>query len=628
MSEDLNLALYSFLTKTRRGSLPKRVVSVVTGQEFEAEGVPRFEYFRGVPGEVVYDLTRFRGIVSHDEESVTVRAGTTWKEVLDKFPDVATFSVLEFSVGGSVYFDDPIFGFNEYKSIRSQVRVKAFSQGKVEEGPYNGGIPIEITLKRSKDELVHYKSDLGSASQFMATIVDWAPLPHLFRDITFVKKGKEFSLYVSYPTFRADLVARRLASLPGIEERDTPFFESVGSYKRIYWYYGTLQASELGLLNQFVNLDNVDMVVRLGRRGTVVLSLYSDSPLNLPPELVLLSFSDMPNKEAFTSPCIMCGKCVEVCPHVRLKGGVSFSPLGFYALRPFYDVKEIATCSYCGACEAVCPVNLPILKDFAPFATFVEVKGPGISSSETSEEVLLVTDISSSLEEEVKLALVFLRSKGVNVKPYYYSKPLKDLLLRKVEENVVEKDLSFAKKIYVVTPEEYRVLKNYLKDKEVILVQELALNDLKGSYKVHRGCYYDLRTDNCSYAFLDLMSGRKTEKKLDFNVSLCPFTANKLNITTPLRLLLGSKITKYQGKISPIIEMYRNLIKKYKEELEWYEGLDDDAVRVIKENVMIQAIKASNVEDVAELIGVLEGYTTLDEETKLLLEALKKITKT
>ena len=85
---------------------------------------------------------------------------------------------------------------------------------------------------------------------------------------------------------------------------------------------------------------------------------------------------------------------------------------------------------------------------------------------------------------------------------------------------------------------------------------------------------------------------------------------------------------KYKGKISSIIEMYRDLIKKYKEELEWYEGLDDEAVRVIKENVMIQAVKASNVEDVAELIGVLEGYTTLDEETKLLLEALKKVTKT
>ena len=628
MSEDLNLAFYSFVTKTRRGSLPKRVVSVVTGEEFEAEGVPRFEYFRGVPGEIVYDLTRFRGIVSHNEEYVTVRAGTTWKEVLDKFPDVIAFSILEFSVGGSVYFDDPIFGFNEFKTIRSIVRVKAFTQGKIKEGPYNGGIPIQVTLKRSKDELIHYKSDLSNASQFVATIIDWAALPHLFRDITFVKKGKEFSLYVSYPKLRSDLVARRLASLPRLEERDTPFFESVESYKRIYWYYGTLQASELGLLSQFVNLDNVDMVIRLGRRGTVVLSLYSDSPLSLPAELTLLSFSDTPNTEAFTSPCIMCGKCVEVCPHVKLKGGVGFSPLGFYALRPFYDVSEIATCSYCGACEAVCPVNLPILRDFAPFATFVEMKGPEISSSETSEEVLLVTDISSSLEEEVKLALVFLRSKGVDVKPYYYSKPLKDLLLRKVEENVVEKDLSFAKKIYVVTPEEYRVLKNYLKDKEVILVQELALNDLKGTYKVHRGCYYDLRTDNCSYAFLDLMSGRKTEKKLDFDVSFCPFTADKLNISTPLRLLLGSKITKYEEKISPIIEIYRDLIKKYKEELEWYEGLDDEIVRVIKENVMIQAVKASNVEDLSELIGVLEGYTVLDEEAKLLLEALKKIIKT
>ena len=68
---------------------------------------------------------------------------------------------------------------------------------------------------------------------------------------------------------------------------------------------------------------------------------------------------------------------------------------------------------------------------------------------------------------------------------------------------------------------------------------------------------------------------------------------------------------KYKGKISSIIEMYRDLIKKYKEELEWYEGLDDKAVNMVKESIMIQAVKASNVEDVAILIGILEGYTTL-----------------
>ena len=628
MSVDLNLAFYSILGKTRRGHLPKRVVSVVTGQEFEAEGVPRFEYFRGVQGEVVYDLTRFRGIVSHDEESVTVKAGTTWKEVLDKFPDVVAFSVLEFSVGGSVYFDDPIFGFNEYKSIRSVARVKAFSQGKVEEGQYNGGIPFEVTLRRSKDELIHYKSNLVSASQFIATIVDWAPLPHLFRDITFVKKGTEYSLYVSYPKLRSELVARRLASLQRLEERDSPFFESVESIRRLYWYYGTLQASELVLLNQFVNLDNVDMVVRLGRRGAVMVSLYSDNPLSLPPSFVLLSFSDVPDAQAFSSPCIMCGECVDVCPHVRFKGGIGFSPLGFYALRPFYDVNEIATCSYCGACETVCPVNLPILKDFAPFTTFSEVKGPTISNSEKSDEILLLTDISSGLEEEIKLALIFLKSKGVNAKQYYYSKPFKDLLLRRVDKQIVQADLDFAKRIYVVTPEEYRVLKNQLKDKEVVLVQELALNDLKGTFRIHKGCYYDLRTENCSNAFLDLMSGRTTEKKLDFDLSLCPFTANKLGINTPLRLLVKPQIANYDEKITPIMQTYRDIIKKYKEELEWYEGLDDEAVRTVKENAMIRAIKASNVEISADIIGFLESNIVLDEETKLLIEALKKTIKT
>ena len=600
----------------------------MTGQEFESEGVPRFEYFRGVPGEIVYDLTRFRGIISYDDKSVTVKAGTTWKEVLDKIPDVMTFSILEFSVGGSVYFDDPIFGFNEFKTIRSVVRVKAFSKGLIEDSHYNGGIPIEVTIRRAKNELVHYKSEFFNASQFLATMIDWALLPHVFRDITFVKRGTEFSLYVSYPKLRSELVAKRLASLPKLEERDTPFFESVKSIKRLYWYYGTLQASELGVLNQFINFDDVDMVIRLGRRGAIVISLYSDRPLSIPSDLTLLSFSDTPGTQALSSPCIMCGECVDVCPHVRLKGGVGFSPLGFYTLKPFYDVKEIATCSYCGACETVCPAGLMILKDYAPYTSFVELKRPGLISSEKSDEILLITDISSSLEEEIKLALIFLKSKGVNVKTYYYSRPFKDLLLRKAGKDDVQADLDFAKKIYVITPEESRVLKNYLKDKEVILVQELALNDLKDKYRVHKGCYYDLSTENCSNAFLDFLSGTTTEKKLDFDVSLCPFTANKLSINTPLRLLVKSKIVNYNEKISKIIQTYKDIIKKFKEEIEWYEGLDDEVVKAIKENAMIQAIKVSNVEVSDDLLGFLESNTVQDEETKLLIEAMKKTLKT
>jgi hypothetical protein len=152
----LELAFYGLLNKTRFGPLPKKVVKVSSESDFKEEGVPRFENFRGAPGEVVYDLRDFKGIVSWDDTTVTVRAGTTWEEVVSQFPDVASYSVAEFSVGGSLYFGDPIFGLNEFRSLKSALaEVTYFKNGSAKTGQYeDGSIPLLIRIKRERTKLI------------------------------------------------------------------------------------------------------------------------------------------------------------------------------------------------------------------------------------------------------------------------------------------------------------------------------------------------------------------------------------------------------------------------------------------------------------------------------------------
>lgn len=274
-------------------------------------------------------------------------------------------------------------------------------------------------------------------------------------------------------------------------------------------------------------------------------------------------------------------------------------------------------------------MGLQILIDLSSFAKFGEVKGAEVKESSLGENILLITDVSSTLQDEIRYALIYLKSLGIEAKIFYYPKPFKELLLRRENKESVQGLLRNVKNIYVITPEEYRVFSNYLPNTNVILIQELALGKLGKGLKLHEGCYSNLKkTENCSYAFLDLLTEKRTEVSLSFEVSLCPFTANKLGIKTPLRLLLEEKIGKYEKEIQSIIEAYRELLKKYKEEIEWYKGLDEGVTELIKENVMSYAVTSRNVSDVNELIGLLESGAMRSEEEKLLLRTLKKIVKT
>jgi|GEM_PF-5866961 hypothetical protein len=61
--------VFSALSLTKITNPPKRVLKVMRREDISEEGTPRYEYFRGVEGDVVLDMTDMRGIEDMGEDS-------------------------------------------------------------------------------------------------------------------------------------------------------------------------------------------------------------------------------------------------------------------------------------------------------------------------------------------------------------------------------------------------------------------------------------------------------------------------------------------------------------------------------------------------------------------------------
>ena len=65
-------------------------------------------------------------------------------------------------------------------------------------------------------------------------------------------------------------------------------------------------------------------------------------------------------KKPAASPCIHCGKCVEVCPRYLVPVTLSRSvEKGDWNTAKRFDLE---LCSECGCCSYVCPASLPLLQ--------------------------------------------------------------------------------------------------------------------------------------------------------------------------------------------------------------------------------------------------------------------------
>jgi ferredoxin len=630
----LELAFYGLLNKTKFGAFPKKVVKVFSEKDLKEDGVPRFENFRGAAGEVVYDLRDFKGIVSSDDTTVTVRAGTTWEEVVSQFPDVASYSIAEFSVGGSLYFGDPIFGLNEFRSLKSALaEVTYFKNGSVKTGHYeDGSIPLLIRIKREKTKLV-WKELITKNFNDIISLNGAIQTAHVapFRSLEVWKTGDTFRVIAVYTPIRESLVGTVLSTLTGWTETRPTGPESLkGLGWPLYWYFGITQLNEFPSLERILADPDVAAVLRLERTRMWV-SLFSFKPLKLPPSLALTPYSDVPESEAFTNGCVLCGKCVSVCPHAELKRSFAYSPMGFFALHlaPGLDVSDVATCEFCGICENVCPVKLPILSYYSTEAKFREPQGPLQEEGMIEDVVLVVTaDTKDLLKDEIEGALLYLGLKGEGVSLYVIPSSLASLVKSGSLPPDVKTKLNAAEKIYTLTPELDKVLRKSFDESKIALVHQLILGELiehKPSLKVHYPCY--LRNDKgaCSYAFYDLATGSKTEAKLDYEVTLCSLASVKTGVPSAVTLYMKKRLLKDAlVKLKSEVEnLYTELLTEtYVEDLDWYAGISEEAREWVKVGAMLQAIKDKSDDELEKVEEYFELVEKQGETTKILHKAI------
>ncbi|MGC9105183.1 MAG: NADH-quinone oxidoreductase subunit I [Thermoprotei archaeon] len=635
-TDSLTRSFYALLARTKVGAIPRKVVAVKDGTQMSEPGVPRFENFRGAEGDVVYDLRGYKGVVGYDENVVTVKAATTWGEVYKRFPDVMAFSVLEdFAVGGSLYFGDPFFGLNEFRMLKLAVQeVRYFKDGQVRVGlPEPGSIPLEVTLKRNKAELVWKRFETNNVDEILVYLRQLAARGLVpFRHFEVRKLGPDFEAIAVYTKLREGLV-KPILDLFGVWVQTSP--EGPVSLKSLNWplymYFGVIEGNDIFSLKPVLSDPGVKAVVVL-ERSRYWVSLFSNRPLGNISGLTLLPFSDAPDTEAVTSGCVLCGKCVEVCPHAELKGSFVYSPLGFFADQSFTDVSEIATCDFCGICEAVCPVKLPILDSFSVKARFVTEARALQEEGQVTDKVLLITgDVKDAMKDEISYAVVYLTNKGEDVSTYVVPVSLTDLVRTRDLPPEIRQKLQRADKIYVILPEMYRALSSVFDVSKLVFLEEVALAELesKGAkHRVHWPCYLREGKGDCSHAFYDYATNSKTDVRLGYDVTLCPLTSAKLGIPTPLAILgkVSTDSSRLLALDSEIKARYADAITDtLKEDLDWYVGLSDEAVHEIKLEAMLMAVKGVPKEDIEKLKNFVQVTDSSSETTKLLHNTLRML---
>ncbi len=635
-TDNATRSFYALLTRTKVGKLPNKVIVVKDESELREPGVPKFENFRGAEGAVIYDLREYKGIVRHDDNTVTVRAGTTWGEVYERFPDVMAFSVLkDLTVGGSLYFGDPFFGLNEFRTLKLAVQeAKYFKDGQIKVGPLeDGSIPLEITLKRNKVELVWKKLETNDVNEVVLHLEQIAAKGLIpFRHFEVRKLESGFEVVAVYTKLREGLVKPVLDPLGNWSPTSPSGPVSLESLSwPLYMYFGIIEGRHVANLKPILSDPEVKAMITL-ERSRFWVSLFSNKPLKLPSDLVLLPYSDAPDTEAITSGCVLCGKCVDVCPHVELKGSFAYSPMGFFAGQTFTDVSEIATCDFCGICEAVCPVKLPILDSFSVKAKFsVEAQALQEEGQVTDQILLITADVKDVVKDEVSYAVIFLATKGENVTTYVIPVSLADLVKTRDLPPDIKLKLEKAKKIYVILPEMYKALSRVLDSSKLVFLEEVALSELesKGAkYRVHFPCYLRKEKGECSHAFYDLTTKSKTPVKLDYEVTLCPLTSAKLGIPTPISILgkENSESVRLVALDNEIKAKYADAVTEVlKEDIDWYMGLSDEAVNQVKLEAMLMAVKGVPKEDLEKLKTFVQVTDQSSETTRLLHQTLKML---
>ncbi|MEM3680904.1 MAG: 4Fe-4S dicluster domain-containing protein [Metallosphaera sp.] len=554
--------IFSAISRTKLVSKPKEVIHVRGTQDLMNGGTPRYEYFRGEEGERVLDFTDFKGVQDLGDK-LKVLPGTPWKDLLNY--NVEVYGLEDASVGGSVHFEDAGFGFNEFGSIRKRVEVEAVIDGNTYTGFYKGGLISSVFIRKEFKPILFMK--LERSFNFVINRVKLlysGGIPP-FRDVTLHKIGDLASLYVSFPETRKTLLEDKIKDM----SESGPYSFKMGNYK--YRYFGSINTLEVDE-RAFSNVEELIMFIR---KDSIKFVALSNTPLSFPYSLE--PYSDSNSKELF-SGCILCGKCVYVCPHVEQRDDKNYSPLGFFISLALNNQTDYANCHFCGKCENVCPVSLNIVDNLKQKAKNSEVS-MSLSIDLPSKKAIVITPISQSLLNEALRVIKYFNSLGVKLGLITLNVPLSSLLKgSKVEiSNIIEE-------IYVLTPEEQYFLlqskpKNVVDVYFVFDLLPVEKRNLILSKEIHKPCFYksNIKGNNkCSFALLEMANNeRSANPKAKGEISVCPLAAKKLNIASYVDVLDDvdkNDTNKLVLELNDLINGNELLIQ----DLSWYEGLDDN----------------------------------------------------
>ncbi|WP_338599429.1 4Fe-4S dicluster domain-containing protein [Sulfolobus tengchongensis] len=610
--------LYKILKPTKIAGVEiKNVIKYSDGINLLPNTVPRYEYFRGVEGESILDLTEYKGIEDNGDK-IKVKAGTTWGEVLEKY-NVEFWSNADFSVGGSVFFNDPITGFNEFGKIGGRVEVDAFLDGKYYSGKYKGGIVINVYLRKEDKEITYRRLD-GNIQDLISIIKSWysSRIP-VFREVSVIKKGKESYILVSYPKIREVLLQNFIKEF---SMENSPIIEHL-EYK--YWYFGYLQLNEIEKILNMIN--NSDFSVIRFRKDEIAFSIYSNRPLESIKNI--LDYSTTEGDNLFNG-CILCGKCVNVCPYGKQVGDIFHTPLGFYTISFFEKDNELANCHMCGLCEQVCPVSLNITQHLKKSARLNEIKPKNaFKSVGNSSSVLIITPISENLIDEIIKSLIYLLKKGKKVSLLYLQQDFSKI----IKDEYYFEELTKVKEIYTITPEEYFYLQRLKKNTVVDIynIQLLIANEMKlMDSKLHIPCLLKNEVNvpriSCSNVFLNILNGKNNINKLDKEVTLCPLTARQLNIKTPLDLLGINMDKNYIDVFLKKMEIAtKDLKDDIEEDLSWYNDIDNNIINEVYSNIINNMLKDESIENLVLLYFNLDKINMAENMKRLLTDKIANI---
>lgn len=522
----------------------------------------KYELLRGnVTSNIVADLSELKGVEDLGD-SIKVLAGTKWRDIIGYSPEL--WSIMDFSVGGTISLGDEGFGYNEFGELANRVTVEAYLNGEKYTGKYKGGIIYAVYIKKENKPLI-FKQYSGSEDIVLSkakSLLSENILP--FRDISLVKDNNGTRLVVSYTQVREILVKRYI---DGFSETFPPYpqLSSIGKFI----YIGKTNLRNIS----FDLLKNVKYAYFTFRGNSAYYVVSSDIKLDI------TSISQEYSLEKFNG-CILCGKCVDICPHNYQRGSPIFSPLGFFALSAIGKETYVSNCHLCGICEEVCPVDLNIV-DLLRQKSTLNSKVHNVQLTFPSKKSIILTAISDNLLEDALKLIKYFSLRGVKLGVITLPDPLDKVVKGQINLENVRKLLENVDEIITLTPEEarYLIVLKSVKILDITFAYSMLENIVKPlmeGKKVHFPCFYsEKKFYGCSYEMLNLANNEGYgENKVNAEITLCPLAAKRLGIKSYIDLLNINLNISDVYKLHTEISETLSTLDRVLEDAEWYKEIE------------------------------------------------------